>query len=153
MGVKAKFSKADIKNVGADLLKRIELAVVSRFQYIGETFVTNARLKTKKQGGFGNITGNLRSSIGYIILNNGKTVQDNYEVSGTGTKGVQEAKALIRELKSKFNTGYVLIVVAGMNYAAAVESRGLDVITGSSKIAEEDLKDAIEGLAKKLAKR
>lgn len=153
MGVKPKFTKGDIKNVGFDLVNRIELAIISRFQYIGETFVVNARIKTKQEGGFGNITGNLRSSIGYIILKNGKTLKENYEVSGTGSKGLQTAKALMREIKAKFNTGYVLVVIAGMNYAAAVESRGLDVITGSSKIAEEDLREAINGLAKKVAKR
>lgn len=153
MGLKPLFSKADIKKVGIEMLARIERAIISRFQYIGETFVNNARSKTKTDGGFGNITGNLRSSIGYIILKNGKTLFENYEKNGEGSKGLQTVKALTRELKGKFKTGYVLIVVAGMNYAASVESRGLDVITGSSKIAEADLREAIKGLKEKLSNR
>jgi hypothetical protein len=37
-----------------------------------------------------------------------------------------------------------VIVVAGMSYAAAVESKGRDVLTGSSQVAVSSLKKAIE---------
>ncbi|MFC4212156.1 hypothetical protein ACFOWA_13230 [Pedobacter lithocola] len=172
--LKPRFNSSKLK---AEIQKRvgqINLAILTRLQLVGETFVANARSKaadiyfvevngrktakhkygprpkliTESTPGFIDHTSNLRSSIAYIILKNGKTIQENYEVSGTGSKGVQSAKALIREIKAKFNTGYVLVVVAGMNYAAAVESRGFDVITGSSKIAEAELRAALEKIKK-----
>lgn len=152
MGIVPKFKKSDINKIGVEMLKRIEQAIISRFQYIGETFVNNARSKTRSEGGFGNITGNLRSAIYYVILQDGKTLKEDYEKSGKGDKGLQTAKALVRELKAKYNTGFVLIVGAGMKYAAAVESRGRDVITGSSLIAEQDLREAIKGLAEKISR-
>lgn len=153
MAIKPKFKKSDFNKLGVAMIQRIENAILSRFEYIGETFVNNARSKSRAEGGFGNITGNLRSSISYMILKDGKSVKENFEKSGNGNDGIQTSKALLRELKAKFNTGYVLIVVAGMKYAASVESRGLDVITGSSLIAEKELREAIEGLKRKVSKR
>lgn len=122
---------------------RIDHAILSRLQYIGETFVNNAR----NNNTYLDQTGNLRSSIGYIILKNGKVIFENYKESNRGTdkkRGVSIAKKLTAELKSELGKGYVLIVVAGMDYAAAVESRGKDVLTASSIIAKKQLKDAIE---------
>lgn len=122
---------------------RIDHAILSRLQYIGETFVNNAR----NNNTYLDQTGNLRSSIGYIILKNGKVTFENYKESNRGTdkkRGVSIAKKLTAELKSELGKGYVLIVVAGMDYAAAVESRGKDVLTASSIIAKKQLKDAIE---------
>jgi hypothetical protein len=43
-----------------------------------------------------------------------------------------------------------LIVVAGMDYAAAVESRGKDVLTASSIKAKNELKQAIKDLKRKV---
>lgn len=44
------------------------------------------------------------------------------------------------------------MVVAGKNYAAAVEARGLDVITGSSLIAADELKKSLAQLITKTVK-
>lgn len=149
MGIKAKFSKDDVRKLLEKQYVNIEKAIINRLIYIGEAFVRNARTKTKEQGGFGDITGNLRSSIGYSVFNNGKVVKQNFLKSPRGTdgeKGIAEAKLLIEQLSADYPTGYVLIVVAGMDYAAAVESRGRDVLTASSITAKNDLKRALESL-------
>jgi hypothetical protein len=52
-------------------------------------------------------------------------------------------------LKSKYLSGYVLIICTGMKYAAAVESKGKDVITGSSLIAKAELNKMLKDLKKK----
>jgi len=105
------------------------LKVYRTLMYIGEEFVNNARLKDKSMGGFGDITGNLRSSIGYAILHDGIIKKVN--LIGKA-EGKDRAKELIAELSKKYNKGFVLIGFAGMEYAAAVESKGYDVITGST---------------------
>ena len=153
MGVRPKFKKADIDKVGVQMLERIEQAITSRLQYIGETFVNNARNKNRSDGGFGDVTGNLRSSIGYIVLKDGKRVSENLKQTAKGSEGVATAKKIFNELKVKFNKGFVLIVIAGMDYAAALESKNKDVITGSSLIAEQDLREAITSLTKKISRR
>ncbi len=151
--MKPNFTKADIHRSMMVKKQRITDAIISRLEYVGWGFVKMAREKTAASGGFNDVTGNLRSSIGFTVLHNGQTKLENFEASKSGTdkvKGMNEAKKYIRELKANFTEGYVLIVVAGMGYAAAVESRGKDVITGSSLVAERMLKQALKRLKEKL---
>ncbi|GAA4338479.1 hypothetical protein GCM10023149_48470 [Mucilaginibacter gynuensis] len=145
MGIKARFTKDDVRRMVEQKEALIEQAIINRLSYIGETFVRNAREK----GTYNDVTGNLRSSIGFVVLRYGKIVKQNFERAGRGKKsgqGVDQAKSFINELKTSFLQGYTLLVVAGMDYAAAVESRGKDVLTASSLIAKADLKRAIKEL-------
>ncbi len=114
----------------------MEKQIIKMLQYVGEEFVRDARRMHKAEGGFGDVTGNLRSSIGYFILKDGKIIQSNLE----GNKeGANAAKRLIGELEKR--QGYQLIGVAGMNYATHVESKGLNVISLQSDMAIISLKE------------
>lgn len=149
MGFTPRFSKSDVRLALNVEHKRFRKAVLNRLELIGWEFVRMARSKTSSEGGFNDVTGNLRSSIGFAIVDHGSVQKENYE--GKGDLGKKEAKKYIRGLQGDFEDGYALIVVAGMSYAAAVESRGKDVITGSSLEAESLLKKSIENLKRKLS--
>ena len=101
--------------------------------YVGITFMDNA----KSHATFTDQTGNLRSSIGYSVLLDGKVIDEMFDkgdedVNYSVRKVVDTALGEIGDV-----SGYVLIGFAGMEYAAAVESKGYDVITGSIPMAEE----------------
>jgi len=115
-------------------------------QRFGEQFVTNAR----NSASFTDRTGNLRSSIAYVILKNGVQIDSNFEERKGGKDGISAARDVISDAKKNFPTGFVLIGVAGMDYAAAVEARGFDVISKSASIAESSLRQAISKLGNKL---
>lgn len=152
--LEAKFSKNQIEKQLNQAVSNLRQAVLNRLEMVGWEFVRNARMKNASQGGFNDVTGNLRSSIGFAIIDHGKVSKENYEASKTGTDkktGISEAKSLVKSLKSDFANGYALVVVAGMGYAAAVESRGKDVITGSSLEAEEMLKEALKKMRIKVS--
>lgn len=144
--IRPKFDRNQIAKAIAVKKQQIEDAILLRLLRIGEQFVTNARNKAD----FTDRTGNLRSSIGYVVLKNGKQIESNFEQRAGGPDGVDQAKEVMDDLKQKFPSGYVLIGVAGMDYAAAVESKGFDVITSSAGIAEGSLKAAIVQLGNKL---
>lgn len=149
MGISPRFSNADVRQMFAIKLQRIEQVIINRLILVGETFVRNARLN----GNYLDQTGNLRSSIGFIVLKNGTAVHENYEEAQSGTdkgKGIQSAKQFISQLRTNFRMGYTLIVVAGMDYAAAVESRGKDVLTSSGKQAEIDIRFALNEIKRKV---
>jgi len=149
MGIKPKFSPDDVKKMIKVKTDRIDQVIISRLKYIGETFVNNARSNNT----YLDQTGNLRSSIGYIVLKNGKKQYENYQLSERGTekqKGMSTGKQLANELASGLSIGYVLIVVAGMDYAASVESKGKDVLTASSILAKEQLITAMEKIKNSL---
>lgn len=147
--IKPKFNVNDIRNAVEKKLEKLENAILFRLQLIGERFVTNARTNAN----FTDRTGNLRSSIGYVILKDGEPVFENFKNANTGPDGktgVGKSKEITAKIGEDFPKGFALIVVAGMEYAAAVESKNYDVITSSSFIAEDELKKAIEGLNKKI---
>lgn len=124
------FTTGYVQNVLQDYVKeRVnkEIAILVR---IGETFVNDARVK----GEYSDDTGNLRASIGYILINEGKVINQN--ISGQGSEGKIQALDYANLLKEKYNKGLVLVGFAGMNYAAAVEAKGYDVITNSAPTSE-----------------
>jgi hypothetical protein len=139
VAITPKFTKADIRKMIGAKKEAIKNAVLLNLQRVGEIFVRQARLNDT----YKDRTGNLRSSIGYVVLYNGQQLYQNFESKGGGS-GVDAARGVIEDVKSKFPTGFVLIGCAGMDYAAAVEAKGYDVITASSIEAETNLKVAIE---------
>lgn len=142
-----KFNRADIRRMLEERRKRIADAILMMLQRIGEQFVANAR----NRGKYKDRTGNLRSSVGYVILYNGEQYTENFQQL-KGKEGVQRAREVIEELKGNYPRGFVLICIAGMDYAAAVESKGYDVITASSTIAENALRKAVKQIQTKMAK-
>lgn len=113
--------------------QRIEKGLVDVLNQVGLTFVRDARNMSKAKGGFGDDTGNLRSSIGYFILKNGVIISDNFKQYKQGVEGKPMADRLLNEVRSK--AGYQLVGVAGMNYASHVESKGYNVITAQADLA------------------
>lgn len=118
----------------------------------GERYIEVAR----KSGSYKDHTGNLRSSVGYMIFRDGKRVADNFEKSQNGTDrqtGVIKARRLAKKIALEVGTGWVLILTAGMEYAARVEALGYDVATSGTIQSEEYLRETSKNLFDKLAKR
>ena len=131
------FSQGDIDGRINRFTVSIEQRIIWTLAMVGENFVNEARsLRTYKDQ-----TGNLRSSIGYIIARDGNIIQENIEGKAEGRS---QAKKIAEEVLRENKKGFVLIVIAGMEYAAAVESKGYDVITGSVPAAKALLKSKIK---------
>lgn len=145
LNIKPKFTPADIQRLVGERIARIEASIIQRLQYIGERFVTRAR----QVADFTDRTGNLRGSIAYVVLKNGEELHSDFDAEKLGAN---EASRVIGEIKQHFPKGLALIVVAGMEYAAAVESKNYDVITSSSLIAEDELRKEIDKLKASIKK-
>ena len=132
---------------------RAEERIYRLLQRAGEEFVKIAR----KKGNYEDRTGNLRSSIGYVIVKDGDILTENYEQSSTGTDkqtGIREAKRLVSELVSIYSDGWVLIGVAAMPYAVYVEAiHNLDVISVATEHTEDWIKKQSRILFSKLAEK
>jgi hypothetical protein len=143
--VTPKFKSGDIKKLIDTELKKREEVILLRLLKIGEDFVTNARTN----GTYIDRTGNLRSSVGYLVLRNGEQYhRGGFQLITTGSTGITTGRVVLEEVGANYPTGLVLIVVAGMSYAAAVEAKGRDVLTGSSQIAVIELKAAMDRISK-----
>jgi len=112
--------------------------------YAGEHFVVLAR----ENGNYTNVTGNLRSSIGYMVILEGIVISEKFQKADQGTDGetgVRDAKRLAQELALTHNDGLVLIGLAGMDYALHVENiAGRDVISSSEQIAKQMVKQLLK---------
>lgn len=138
MGISPMFTPADVAARFDKLLAVIEKRTIERLQSLGEMCVTHAR-GLPPDIGFNDQTGNLRGSIGYVIFKNGIAIHDGFKVTGGGSEGVAKGRALARKVGSEHNSGFTLVVTAGMGYAVQVESRGKDVLTSAELLAKVEL--------------
>jgi hypothetical protein len=154
-GFKAAFSQGDVHNQFATFALRIHRAIVNVLRYIGEECVKQAR----ENGDYTDQTGNLRNSIGYVIVSNGTIISENFEervqskiVSTANGMGVLKGKNLADELSKQFTKGYALIVVAGMNYAYHVETLNKDVLDSAERYAQSVTPKMMEMLREQIHK-
>lgn len=140
-GLTPLWKKSDIRKLFDKLAERTEFVIMDLLQRTGEEFVKVARLS----GQYIDHTGNLRSSIGYVIVKDGNIVGRNFQLSekeGTDKQtGKREGEQLAMDLVKTFSKGYVLIGVAGMKYAVFVEAmENKDVLTNAANKAEDFIK-------------
>lgn len=141
-GMTPLFSDSDLERWFDNFEDHAEEKIFKFLQAGGEMFVKYAR----ESGNYHDQSGNLRSSIGYIIIFDGEELSANFEKASKGSdRDTGEAKAhkLAEEIAASHADGFVLIGVAGMEYAFCVEAKGYDVATGASIKAENWMRKAL----------
>ena len=156
MVITPKFTTADIEKQMSKFVEAVADETIEAMKICGETAVSYARNDHK--GNWHDVTGNLRSSVGYGIYEDGKKlmesdfkqispkVETDVPLDG-GSKGRELNESIGNRTK-----GLALVVVAGMNYAHDVESRGNDVITGAEVVAKQELTKQITQLIENIKK-
>ncbi|MCQ2317822.1 MAG: hypothetical protein MJZ90_02715 [Bacteroidales bacterium] len=151
--------KNDISARFRQFRKAIVEKQIERLQRLGEMCVTQAR-SVPPSVGFHDQTGNLRSSIGYMVFVDGVSVhQSTFEQvspqaahkDGVTYDGGKKGEAYCREIGEN-TTGVCLVVVAGMDYATYVESKGRDVLTSAEHLAEQELPKQLAELIENIKK-
>ena len=125
--------EAEIRRAMEKAYNAVMQESLKRLLYIGEAALNAAREK----GSYTDQTGNLRSSVGYVVVYDGKIVQtsgfkrvkDGAACTGSGQA---YAERVSRGLSSK---GLILVVVAGMKYATYV-AKTKDVLDSAELVAE-----------------
>lgn len=110
-------------------------AAITALNYVGLECVKEAR----QNGKYTDRTGNLRSSIGYVVLENGIPIKKGgyQKVFSTATEAQAKSDSLISSLAATYKTGLVLIVLAGMDYAVYVEAKGYNVLNSAETLAKK----------------
>ena len=106
----------------------------------GEKFIEVAR----RSGSYKDQTGNLRS---------GEVVTENFKEGDKGTDkttGKYKGRRLAEEVSLSYTGGYVLVGVAGMEYAAAVEAKGYEVVSGANVQCEKYLRETLKSVFSKI---
>ena len=156
MGIKCKTSAYEISDYLGQKMEALRKASFKTLQYVGEQAIKEAR----ENGKYKDRTGNLRSSIGYCILDNGKVIaESSFKVEkGTytdergnkhpysGDQGAREGREFLNSLISEHSSGLVLIIVAGMQYAAYVEAKNLNVLDSAEQLTERLLSQLLKSI-------
>lgn len=147
-----------LSQIGSYIDKKLEEfadEIISNYQMVGEAVIAHVRsLPSKSRADFPNpkkipphqpyfidLYGNLRSSIGYVIVRDGQIVNKG-GFSNPEKKGAQEGAKYAESLASKYPTGIVLIVVAGMIYAARINNEyKYDVLDSAELLADKMCKE------------
>lgn len=107
--------------------------LIRNFSYIGEQVLNAAR----STNSYKDQTGNLRSSLGYVVAVDGRVADiSSFAVVKNGQEGSKTGADYARKLARKYPKGIVLIVCAGMNYAAYVSAKGYDVEDSAELLAD-----------------
>ena len=137
-------------------MQTLHRRIIRDLTIAGEEAVKKARSIVTAGGGGGVLppytvqTGNLVSSVGYAVVQDGQIVtmssfqavqgrpDKNGIPLGDGQEGSAKGKEYVKELAMRFPQGYALILVAGMHYASYVqELYHRDVLVSGSLVAEQ----------------
>nr|DAD63647.1 MAG TPA: hypothetical protein [Caudoviricetes sp.] len=143
MPIKRLTPTAEIDRYITGRVEAIKKALVYNLCAVGEQVLNAARLTNS----YKDQTGNLRSSIGYVVAVDGEIVQmSSFDTVKEGREGSRGGKEYAMQLVRDFPHGIVLIVVAGMNYASYVSAKGYDVLDSSELLADKLIPQMLQQL-------
>ena len=152
MGIRMATKLDEIHNTLMKESQRVERLTIRALSYLGEQCVTRVRDREGDKSWYDR-SGNLRSSVGYVISHNGNIVQySDFNQIKQGSEGVKVGKDLAEEIVKRYSNDYVLVVVAGMNYAEFVEAmENKNVLASAELFARKELPEMMSKLKKQLA--
>lgn len=153
MGIRMTTKLSEVHDMLMREAERVERLTIRALSKLGEQCVTKIRDRAGDKSWYDQ-TGNLRSSVGYVIAHNKNIIQySTFNQVKQGSEGVKTGKDLAKELAKRYSNNYVLIVVAGMNYAEFVEAMdNKDVIASTELWVKEQVPLMLEKLKKQIAK-
>lgn len=146
MGMIRQFGDGYIAKQVQYFQQQVELAMKLLLQEFGEELVAFA----KDTHTYTDRTGNLTNSISYAIVRHKEILYYN-EVQREEANAA--ALKVAMKMAESLSDAYSLIVVAGMNYAAFVESRGYNVILPAELKAKQEFTDKVKPLIDKVNQR
>jgi len=137
-------NKKEVSAYLASMAHRIEAALVFRL----EALVAELQNHAKLNAGYTDRTSNLKSSIGGVVVKDGKIITYRGFVKEAGaTVGDQTGLELINSLAAQNRRGYTIIVVAGMNYASYVENfHNLNVLKKTELLLPKEIGKVLKDL-------
>lgn len=153
MGIRMTTKLSEVHDMLMREAERVERLTIRALSKLGEQCVTKIRDRAGDKSWYDQ-TGNLRSSVGYVIAHNKNIIQySTFNQVKQGSEGVKTGKDLAKELAKRYSNNYVLIVVAGMNYAEFVEAMdNKDLLASTELWAREQVPLMLEKLKRQIAK-
>lgn len=137
--IKPQFDMKAVNRAIEEYAERIRQHGIETLSDAGYRFVTLAW----QNADFMNHTYDLRSSIGYMVIEDGEILKEQFKAQGGSKNGVATGRQVAIDNAPK--EGLSLIVVAGMFYAIYVQAKNRDVLDGSMPPVIALLEKALQG--------
>lgn len=139
------------KKALSDYLRTYGLRIEKALIFQLEVLVAELENHAKDSAAYTDQTSNLKGSIGGVVLKNGRPVS--YAgFNSDGKDGNAQGLEFINSLISDFGRGFVILVVAGMEYATYVENyHGLNVLKKTELKMRRELPKILEFMKRKIA--
>lgn len=115
--------------------ERVRKAAVNVLNYVGNEAAEEAR----NHGDYHDQTGNLRSSIGYVVTDGVTISNGSNKIFKDGHEGAAKAKGLLQKYAEQHHDDIELHLVAGMEYAGYVERIHHKNVLSSARILLDDI--------------
>ena len=138
-------------------VKKLQGNVLKALSKLGDESVARIRDRSANDSWIDH-TGNLRSSIGFAVYEQGsKYMESAFSQVLGGTDGSAKGKKMINDLAKEYSRVYALVVVAGMEYAGEVEALDSKDVLASTRIwatsqVEQRVKTAIDAAINEINK-
>ena len=143
MGIKATTTPAQFNKMLRQEVEKRKQVLIRTMLYCAEE-ITNAARSTDS---YKDQTGNLRSSIGCIVIVDGKIIREyGFEQIKQGAQGVTDGKDYAYSLARQYPKGIAIVAVAGKEYASYVADKGYDVLDSAEILAEEVVTKSLKEL-------
>lgn len=157
MGIRITTTNAAISAFLRKAINRLQKAVAIALSKLGDECVVRIRVRSARESWIDH-TGNLRSSIGFAVYEQGKKfMESTFAQVLSGVEGSSKGKKMIDSLAKDYSRVYALVVVAGMEYADEVEAlESKDVLSSTriwaTSVVENRVKTAIEAATEEINK-
>lgn len=157
MGIRMTTSTTAINSFLQRAAKKLQENVLKALSKLGDESVARIRNRSAKESWIDH-TGNLRSSIGFAVYEQGsKYMESAFSQVLGGTDGSSKGKKMINDLAKEYSRVYALVVVAGMEYAGEVEALDSKDVLASTRIwatsqVEQRVKTAIDAAINEINK-
>lgn len=129
-------------------LKRESVKIEKALVYSLEYFATELENHAKENGEYQDQTSNLRNSKGSVLLKDREPIT--YAGLSSGTDGDKAGMEFLNSLIPSAPMGFVVLVVAGMEYAAYVEDiYNLNVLQKTKLKAVKEMPELIKKIIRK----
>lgn len=157
MGVRMTTEKAAVNEFLNKALKLMQGNVLKALSKLGDEAVVKIRIRSASESWIDH-TGNLRSSIGFAVYEQGvKHMESAFAQVLGGIEGSAKGRKMINDLAKEYSKVYALVVVAGMEYAGEVEALDSKDVLASARVwvesvVEKRIKTAIDAAINEINK-
>lgn len=155
MGIRLTTPRKSIVRYFALATNILDTEINRTLSYLGEEMLIKIRNRPQADSWIDH-TGNLRSSIGYAIYNQGmEKMKSAFQIILQGSEGASVGEKRLKELSRTYANTYALVTIAGMDYASYVEAHdNKDVLASTNlwadKVLESYMNRALQRAGQKI---